>query len=459
MDATDAADAADTAVPEGCMPSAEVCNSQDDDCDGRSDEDFDTSTDPLNCGACGAACDPAPAHGAAQCVAGACQPLCDDGFDDCNGDPADGCEASLVDATSCGGCDVRCMGTTPLCQDLSGGPTCVRTCGMGTSMCGASCVDTRRDVSNCGDCGAVCADQDHAAATCAMGSCDFVCDTGWDDCDGDPANGCETSLDDPANCGACANDCDRPNAVAFCASRTCGLVCQLGFGDCDSAEANGCEVPLDSLTDCAACGVSCAPASGTGDCSSGACAIAACDPGRDDCNADPSDGCEVDLDTDATSCGGCGVMCGVGQLCSGGSCFDDCGGVPCAGDCTPTSPCTCASGTCPFTCAAADCEASCSGSGTSCTLAGETSSTLDGTCAAGANCTFLARFSSSVTAECSGAGTVCVVDCRNTTSCVVDCHSGAECRIRCNGSSSCGYARCEGGETICGGNEYCNRGC
>jgi cysteine-rich repeat protein len=35
---------------------AEACNGFDDDCDGMVDEDFDLSSDPLHCGACGAAC-------------------------------------------------------------------------------------------------------------------------------------------------------------------------------------------------------------------------------------------------------------------------------------------------------------------------------------------------------------------------------------------------------------------
>jgi hypothetical protein len=41
---------------------------------------------------------------------------------------------------------------------------------------------------------------------CDAGRC--VCAAGFDDCDGDKANGCEVNIaDDPANCGACGFDC------------------------------------------------------------------------------------------------------------------------------------------------------------------------------------------------------------------------------------------------------------
>lgn len=43
-------------------------------------------------------------------------------------------------------------------------------------------------------------------AHCGNGVCE--CASGFAECDGDPSNGCETSLDtDPASCGACGHDC------------------------------------------------------------------------------------------------------------------------------------------------------------------------------------------------------------------------------------------------------------
>jgi hypothetical protein len=68
----------------------EECNGQDDDCDGIVDEMFDVETDPTHCGACNVVC--TNANGGVACTAGVCDPVCASGAEDCNGDPADGCE-------------------------------------------------------------------------------------------------------------------------------------------------------------------------------------------------------------------------------------------------------------------------------------------------------------------------------------------------------------------------------
>jgi hypothetical protein len=52
----------------------------------------DVSSDAANCGECGSTC--SAKHGSAVCSAGLCVvESCDEGFVDCNGEPADGCEA------------------------------------------------------------------------------------------------------------------------------------------------------------------------------------------------------------------------------------------------------------------------------------------------------------------------------------------------------------------------------
>ncbi|MFP2925900.1 hypothetical protein ACLESO_11910, partial [Pyxidicoccus sp. 3LG] len=69
------------------------------------------------------------------------------------------------------------------------------------------------------------------------------CPVGRGDCDGNPANGCEANLmTDEGNCGACGTTCGgAASANAVCGAGTCGLGCVVGTFDCDGNAANGCE--------------------------------------------------------------------------------------------------------------------------------------------------------------------------------------------------------------------------
>jgi hypothetical protein len=71
----------------------------------------------------------------------------------------------------------------------------------------------------------------------------FVCDAGVADCDRNPANGCETDLTATvAHCGMCGRACATgANATGACASAMCTSTCNPGFADCDGNAANGCE--------------------------------------------------------------------------------------------------------------------------------------------------------------------------------------------------------------------------
>lgn len=70
----------------------------------------------------------------------------------------------------------------------------------------------------CGSCSAP-----NAASDCVDGTCRYRCLAGWGDCNGNRADGCETSvLRDATNCGACNAIC--LSTVCFagaCAARTC----------------------------------------------------------------------------------------------------------------------------------------------------------------------------------------------------------------------------------------------
>ena len=180
----------------------EVCDGSDADCDGTIDESV---VCPLD----------------GTCSVGACRdPLCPMGTDDCDGLSDNGCETNTATSpTSCGGCDRACgaMGTT-------------------------------------------------SAPTCSAGRCVLVCGPGRDDCDGDAANGCETDLSSaPLNCGACGRRCNVGTGDTFtCTAGACGVgACRTGFSNCDGNAANGCETT--GMT-CPTCGLLSADCDGNGTC-------------------------------------------------------------------------------------------------------------------------------------------------------------------------------------------------
>ncbi|MFP2903823.1 Ig-like domain-containing protein [Pyxidicoccus sp. 3LFB2] len=81
-------------------------------------------------------------------------------------------------------------------------------------------------------------------STCTEGPAyEIRCPAGTADCDGNSTNGCEVDLTtDEDHCGACGTTCqDSPYAQGVCRAATCGNTCQPGWYDCDGNTANGCE--------------------------------------------------------------------------------------------------------------------------------------------------------------------------------------------------------------------------
>ncbi|MFN3202132.1 MAG: MopE-related protein [Bradymonadia bacterium] len=102
--------------PEG--PNEALCDTQDDDCDGAVDEDFDLLTDVSHCGECNFACALDNADEACEvgrCVIGGCLP----GFVDLNGLSADGCECNqnAPDAPDLDFVDSNCDGVDGDAED------------------------------------------------------------------------------------------------------------------------------------------------------------------------------------------------------------------------------------------------------------------------------------------------------------------------------------------------------
>ena len=259
----------------------------------------DVSSSTGNCGACGSLC--APAHAAALCTAGKCSlGACEADWKDCNADPKDGCEANTaVDANNCGACGMKCAFA-------------------------------------------------HGVAACARGCYITACDFGWDDCDMDPTNGCETAVSsDAKNCGGCGMGCAGvPNAQVVCANASCAVQsCNAGFLDCDHNGNNGCEVDARAdASNCGQCGNTCRqglvcraslctcpqcmiPNASSRCDPNNNCVLDQCNPGYADCDNNPKNGCEVNIAYDAANCGSCGTACAVNLVCNNGKCAKSGGAV------------------------------------------------------------------------------------------------------------------------------------
>jgi hypothetical protein len=155
-------------------------------------------------------------------------------------------------------------------------------------------VNIGADPTNCGACGSICV-FDNAAAVCVGGSCAIEsCSGSFEDCDQDSSNGCEASLNSLDHCGTCGEVCDYDNATEQCGSGTCTFQgCEQGFDDCDGDLANGCEIDTQSsLTHCGGCGQVCTYPNADAECNAGGCGFVGCLAGWVDLNQDGSDGCE-----------------------------------------------------------------------------------------------------------------------------------------------------------------------
>jgi hypothetical protein len=222
----------------------ERCDGVDNDCNGTID-------DP------GAETSCVLPNAAPACVSGACAVAsCDAGYADCDGGAVNGCEVSTSsfpnDPQNCGGCNVVCPSgpnATPSCS----GSSCGIVCSFGYADCNVNAADgceadIFNDVGNCSACNVVCPNRPNAFSLCSSGSCSFVCQSGFADCNGNSADGCEASTagfsNDSYNCGGCNNLCSLPNAVGVCSSSLCQATvatCDPGYVDLNGSGADGCE--------------------------------------------------------------------------------------------------------------------------------------------------------------------------------------------------------------------------
>jgi hypothetical protein len=302
------------------------------------------------------------------------------------------------------------------------------TCGSG-ALCGTYCETTSLDPSNCGSCGTACASGD----PCVSGTCGT-------------ANG--TSCTSNSSCqsgfcssGVCAvNPCIGQPAGTTCGSTSCsGKSCTVfqcdGSGVCQqsttSCAGGGLEVCGTACVDtskdvnnCGACGTVCSSNHDTPSCVSGACSVASCAAGYANCNGSAADGCEVNTQSDANNCGGCGIACTTGQTCNSGACVST--QLPAGSACTANTQCL--SDVCGV-----------AGTGTCCTTA----------CATGSVC---GANACSATGACvyAPSGTTCDLGgtCNGAGTCQA-CTSGCGIGVACTSDTNCASNACSASTNLC----------
>ena len=95
-------------------------------------------------------------------------------------DPCEGVECDPGQLCQAGICVQGCSPSDP----CPGSLTC----------CGNVCVDVSSDLANCGQCDEACTQPPNIAAVCDTGVCQLgACAPGFEDCDGDSSNGCESA--------------------------------------------------------------------------------------------------------------------------------------------------------------------------------------------------------------------------------------------------------------------------
>ena len=341
------------------------------DCDRDARNGCETAlSTPDNCGACGLTC--TNTNGVARCANSRCDPTCNDGFGDCDGNPNNGCEQNVRFNTGlhCGACNAPCVNTHGLTSCQAG--ACLPVCDSNFGDCDGQprngCeTDLRTSTANCGACNHSCSTANASNAACVDSQCRLTCNPGFYDCNQDPTDGCEANLALVATCGACVLDLDCP-ADFYCRDNQGTKVCTkkkpLGdpcaLGAAPTAPGRECQGGqcIDGVCCESSCQGACRACNIVG--SRGFCSflpIGAPDP-RAQCTAQPAATCGKDGTCDGA--GGCRLHTS-GTLCEAQSCVEalqsnprTCDGLgTCRTAIPPTTLCS------PYLCNGAGCFTAC----------------------------------------------------------------------------------------------------
>jgi hypothetical protein len=205
-----------------CTPTnggVEVCDGQDNDCDGTIDRN---TTDA------GAACGGMPGgtgecrQGSRMCINGTlvCVGAGTPGTEVCDGKDND-CDGNTDEEDPFLGTDCYPVGVTGC--DVNAG-TCRGPCRLGSWVCSTGRLACQGMVTPVNE----------------------VCDNADNDCDGNSDEGFDKQ-NDPRFCGTCGTRCEYANAIALCQSGACVRgPCNLGYTDANGNAADGCEYQCSS---------------------------------------------------------------------------------------------------------------------------------------------------------------------------------------------------------------------
>ena len=321
-----------------CSDGQCVCPTEIPDLCGARCVNLQTST--TDCGTCYNGCSPK------RCIAGACgcaatdvtcgaDGACFDPMNDDNhcGDPSTTDQATIC-SNKCGQYQKCISGQCTLsCSAFKG------TSGAPLADCGGVCLDTTKDVDNCGQCGNSC--PNHSMFTCSASQC--VCGApGATHCvDPTGADVCVNVQNDGRFCGDCNTKCEAGHQ---CVNGAC--VCSSTSIDC----GGNCFDPASDVNHCGDCTTKC----GLFElCTSSKCVLS-CDQFTNSAGyfyKDCSGTCK-DISADPANCGGCGAACGTGQSCTVGKCECDTGMSKCGSACVNEQTDSAHCGDCTTTCSA-----------------------------------------------------------------------------------------------------------
>ncbi|MCP3170034.1 FG-GAP-like repeat-containing protein [Myxococcus qinghaiensis] len=189
------------------------------------------------------------------------------------------------------------------CTNIGGSFTCA--CTAGYEGDGVTCTDIDECAAGTDNC------NENATCTNSEGSFTCACTAGYE--------GDGVTCTDIDECAAGTDNCNE-NATCTNTGGSFSCACNAGYeGDgvtctnIDECAANPCLNGGTCIDGVGSYTCKCAPTYEGNNCQS-------CSGTLADCNANSSDGCEVNLQSDAESCGACGIVCSTGQICSNATC-------------------------------------------------------------------------------------------------------------------------------------------